>query len=137
MKRNIDISAEDKIQTKEVVEIYKANNWSSAKKPERLMSALRNSDALVTARISGKLVGIGNAVSDGFLVVYYPHMLVHPDYHGQGVGRAMMECLQKKYDSFHQQMLVADGNAIAFYETLGFQRAGKTEPMWIYDGDDH
>ena len=99
-----------------------------------LIPALRNSDSIVTARISGKLVGIGNALSDGYLVVYYPHMLVHPDHHGKGIGRAMMECLQQKYVSFHQQILVADGNAIEFYKRMGFQRAGKTESMWIYSG---
>lgn len=134
---NVKISLEDTIETKEVVALYKANGWSSAKKPEKLIPALRNSDALVTARISGELIGIGNAISDGFLVVYYPHMLVHPDYHGQGVGKAMMECLQKKYKSFHQQMLTADANAFDFYRTLGFERAGKTEPMWIYSGNEH
>ncbi|MCG8684558.1 MAG: GNAT family N-acetyltransferase [Desulfobacterales bacterium] len=133
----LELSLEDKIGTDEVIALYRANGWSSAEKPEKLILALNNSDSLVTARISGHLIGIGNAISDGFLVVYYPHMLVHPDYHGQGVGKAMMEFLQKRYESFHQQMLVADGNAIKFYETLGFKRAGKTEPMWIYDGDDH
>jgi ribosomal protein S18 acetylase RimI-like enzyme len=34
-------------------------------------------------------------------------------------------------------MLTADGAAIKFYERLGFKRAGKTEPMWIYAGDEH
>ena len=134
---NLEISLEDTFETDEVLELYQANNWSSAKKPERLIPALKNSDALVTARISGKLVGIANAISDGFLVVYYPHMLVHPDHHSRGIGGAMMKCLQKKYASFHQQMLVADTKAIEFYKALGFTRAGKTEPMWIYDGKDH
>ncbi len=133
----LELSLEDNIETDEVVDLYRANGWSSAEKPEKLIPALNNSDSLVTARISGRLIGIGNAISDGFLVVYYPHMLVHPNYHGQGVGKAMMECLQKRYESFHQQMLVADGKAIEFYESLGFKRAGKTEPMWVYDGDDH
>lgn len=133
----IEVSLEDDIETNEVIELYKANNWSSAEKPEELIPALKNSDSLVTARISGRLVGIGNAISDGSLVVYYPHMLVHPDYKNKGVGRAMMKLLQKKYWSFHQQLLTADTDAVGFYESLGFERAGKTVPMWIYDGDEH
>ncbi len=132
-----EASLQDDIGTTEVIELYKANGWSSAEKPEKLMSALKNSDALVTARISGKLVGIGNAISDGSLVVYYPHMLVHPDHKGQGIGRAMMALLQQRYASFHQQMLTADVDAIGFYKSLGFERAGKTVPMWIYAGNEH
>jgi len=75
---NIEISLEDTIETREVIELYKANGWSSA-----------------------------------------------------------MEKLNKKYKSFHQQMLTADADAFGFYKTLGFERAGKTEPMWIYSGNEH
>ncbi len=64
----LEISLEDDIETDEVIELYKANGWSSAEMPEKLIPALKNSDALVTARISGKLVGIGNAISDGSLM---------------------------------------------------------------------
>ncbi len=58
---NFEASLEDDIGTTEVIELYKASGWSSAEKPEKLMPALKNSDALVTARISGKLVGIEKA----------------------------------------------------------------------------
>ncbi len=133
----IDISTSDSIGTEEVISLYRENSWSSAEKPEELISALRNSHTLVTARISGKLVGIGNAISDGHLVVYYPHMLVRPEYHGRGIGKKMMYAMQSIYGSFHQQMLTADGNAIEFYKSLGFERAGGTEPMWIYKGSEH
>lgn len=84
-----------------------------------------------------RLVGIENMISDGFLVVYYPHLLVHTDYQGQGIGNRIMEILKKRHESFHMHMLVADYEAIAFYQKCGFRRAGKTEPMWIYDGGDH
>ncbi|MEA3232144.1 MAG: GNAT family N-acetyltransferase [Thermodesulfobacteriota bacterium] len=134
---DLEVSLKDDIETDEVVALYKANRWSSAEKAEKLIPALKNSDALVTARISGKLVGIGNAISDGSLVVYYPHMLVHPDHKGKGIGRSMMALLQQRYASFHQQMLTADVNATGFYKSLGFERAGKTVPMWIYAGDEH
>ncbi|MGJ8678597.1 MAG: GNAT family N-acetyltransferase [Akkermansiaceae bacterium] len=132
-----EIKLEDKIEQSEVVDLYRANGWSSAEKPVELLGALRGSHSLVTARIDSKLIGVGNAISDGHLVVYYPHLLVHPDHQGQGIGSAMMELLQMRYSGFHQQMLTADGKAIEFYEQLGFSRAGQTEPMWIYSGTEH
>jgi len=134
---DIKVELNGQINEAEVIALYRANEWSSADKPEQLMSALRNSHTLVTARIGGELAGLGNAISDGSLVVYYPHMLVHPHYQGKGVGRKMMEAMQQVYADFHQQMLTADGKAIEFYKALGFQRAGKTEPMWMYAGNEH
>ena len=134
---NIKIELNGEIEEAETVALYRANEWSSAEKPELLLSALRNSHTLVTARLNGKLVGVGNAISDGHLVVYYPHMLVHPSSHGSGIGRKMMEAMQSVYNGFHQQMLTADGEAIAFYKALGFERAGNTEPMWVYAGTEH
>ena len=80
----IDICIGDNIGTSEVVDLYATNNWSSADRPEELLSAMR-----------------------------------------------------QRYDSFHQQMLTADVDSTGFYERVGFERAGKTVPMWIYDGKDH
>jgi GNAT superfamily N-acetyltransferase len=133
----IEVSLSDKIEKDEVIRLYQANGWSSAEKPVQLMAALRNSHSLVTARIGNALVGLGNAISDGHLVVYFPHMLVHPAHQGKGVGRKMMQAMLARYDGFHQMMLTADGAAIEFYKGLGFERAGKTEPMWIYAGSEH
>jgi len=133
----LEISLSDEIREEETLAIYVANDWSSAKKPKALMAALRNSHNLVTARLNGKLIGLGNAISDGYLVVYYPHLIVLPQYQGKGVGRKMLQALQTKYYNYHQQMLVADGKAINFYKSVGFFRAGNTEPMWVYTGVDH
>lgn len=133
----IDVNMADEIEQNEILELYCENHWSSAEKPDLLMKALRNSDALVTARISGKLVGLANAISDGYLVVYYPHMLVHPAHQGKGIGRKLMEAMQTKYSSFHQQMLTADGEAVDFYKRLGFDKAGVAKAMWIYGGNEH
>jgi hypothetical protein len=49
----------------------------------------------------------------------------------------MMEAMLSIYGEFHQQMLTADGKAIEFYKKIGFERAGNTEPMWIYSGKEH
>lgn len=134
---NVEIIIDGSIETNEVLRLYRANEWSAAGKPELLIAGLRGSHSLVTARVHGELVGLANALSDGHLVVYYPHMLVHPDYQGQGIGRRLMEAMLERYQDFHQQMLTADDEAIEFYKKLGFERAGQTEPMWIYAGNDH
>ena len=62
---------------------------------------------------------------------------VLPDYQGRGIGREIMQRLKTRYEGFHHHMLIAEGAAVKFYERMGFVRAGKTEPMWIYTGGDH
>ncbi|WP_044208784.1 GNAT family N-acetyltransferase [Flammeovirga sp. OC4] len=134
---NITISETRTIPQEQIIELYKANKWSSADKSDLLYKALTNSHTLISAWEGGKLVGIGNAISDGYLVVYYPHLLVHPEYQGQGIGKMIMEVMFKKYKDFHMQMLTSDGNAVRFYEKMGFEKAGNTTPMWIYEGKEH
>ncbi len=133
----IKISDTRDIKIEHVIELYKANGWSAADKPDELFNALINSHSLITAWDGDKLTGLGNSISDGFLVVYYPHLLVHPGYQGKGIGKMIMDRMFKKYKDFHMQMLTADDKAIDFYKKVGFVRAGKTEPMWIYKGNEH
>jgi len=125
------------ISIEDVLVLYKANEWSSASKPNELFNGLLNSETLVTAWEGKKLVGLGNAISDGFLTVYYPHLLVLPEYQEKGIGKLIMDRMQEKYNHFHMQMLTADGRSVDFYKKNGFERAGKTEPMWIYKGNEH
>ena len=125
------------IPVEKILALYEALNWSSAKKPEILHQALMNSHSLVSAWDDEELVGIGNAISDGFLVVYYPHLLVSPQYQGKGIGKKIISILQEKYRDMHMQILTSDAEAVGFYEKCGFTKAGKTASMWIYRGDEH
>jgi GNAT superfamily N-acetyltransferase len=134
---SIKISERRDIPAGDIIALYKASKWSSADKPTELFNGLMNSHTLVTAWHDDKLVGIGNAISDGYLVVYYPHLLVHPHYQGKGIGQMIIKRMQEKYGHFHMQMLTADGRAIDFYKKMGFVKAGLTESMWIYTGTEH
>jgi GNAT superfamily N-acetyltransferase len=101
-----------------------------------LHQALVNSHSLITAWDGDRLVGLANAISDGFLVVYYPHFVVHPDYQRKGIGKEMMTRLMERYEGFHQHSVIADREAVAFYEKCGFEQS-VCSAMWIYDGNDH
>ena len=130
--------SDDRKPTKDqVIGLYRSVAWSSADKPDALHKGLLASHSLVTAWDADALVGLGNAISDGHLVVYFPHMVVRPDYQGRGIGTELMTRMMERYRGFHQQALIADGRAIDFYKKLGFVRAGATEPLWIFDGREH
>ncbi|MDP7017883.1 MAG: GNAT family N-acetyltransferase [Pirellulaceae bacterium] len=134
---NVQLRETKDVHLDDVLPLYVANDWSSARKPQQLIDGLRNSHTLLTAWRDERMIGLCNALSDGHLVVYYPHAVVMPEFQRLGVGSAMMNRMMEIYQGFHQHVLVADGDAVAFYEKCGFVRAGRTEPMWIYDGADH
>lgn len=121
----------------QLIALYRANEWSSASMGEVLRSAMLASHSLITAWSNDQLIGLGNAISDGYLVVYYPHLIVLPEFQRKGVGTEIVRRLKLKYESFHMHILVSDGKTIDFYKKCGFERAGKTEAMWIYSGHDH
>ena len=106
----LEISLSDPINTEEVLDLYRANQGSSAGRPNELLAPLRNSHSLVTARRAEKMIGIGNAISDAHLVVYFPHRLVQPALQGQAIG---------------------------FYQPPGFVRVGASGPMWLPAGHEH
>ncbi|MBF4472269.1 GNAT family N-acetyltransferase [Flavobacterium sp. HJJ] len=134
---NITISETRDINLDDILVLYKANGWSSAEKPTQLYNGLLNSETLITAWEDKKLIALGNAISDRHLTVYYPHLLVLPEYQGKGIGKMIVDKMQEKYSHFHMQMLTADGKSVDFYKKNGFERAGNTEPMWIYSGNEH
>ena len=135
--KHVEYSYEKNLNECELVSLYKSLSWSSAEKPKYLVRALANSHTVITAWADKHLIGLGNAISDGYLVVYYPHLLVHPDYQQMGIGKEIMKRMNAIYRDFHQQLLVADGKAISFYKKCGFKEAGSCEALWIYTGKDH
>jgi GNAT superfamily N-acetyltransferase len=121
----------------QVIALYSALAWSSAEKPDKLLPALANSHTLVSAWDGERLIALGNAISDGHLVVYFPHLAVLPDYQRQGIGAEIVRRLRARYEGFHQQVVLADFEAVEFYEKCGFSMPGRCEALWFYDGHDH
>ena len=82
MKRDLPLDA--------LIRLYFANNWSSAEKPIDLRDGLPNSHTLIKAWDGDPWIGLGNAISDSHLVVFYPNFLVDPDYHEEEIGSELM-----------------------------------------------
>jgi GNAT superfamily N-acetyltransferase len=121
----------------DVLALYRSVGWSAATKPDALMGALNGAHGTASAWDDARLVGVAYAISDGHLVVNYAHLVVAPPYQRRGIGTSIMRLLMSRYEGFHQQTILAAEHSIAFYASLGFVRAGRTEPMWIYQGTEH
>jgi GNAT superfamily N-acetyltransferase len=110
----------------DIVEIYRANDWSHAQDPDRLRTAIECSSYSVVATEGEQAVGFARAMSDGAFAVYIADILVLPLSQRQGIGRRLVRALLDRYpmERFHHQVLVAERGAEGFYRRLGLVPVG-------------
>jgi GNAT superfamily N-acetyltransferase len=108
----------------ELVALYASVGWVAyTAAPETLGAAIAGSTCVVTARDDNdRLVGLARAISDGATVCYLQDILVAPDRHRTGIGRALVRELLVRFAGVRQKVLLTDDEPgqRAFYESLGF-----------------
>jgi len=112
-------------------DLFLSVKWDSAKYPDKLRTAITNSDAVYSAWDGDKLVGLINSLSDGVLNVYFPYLLVRPEYHGAGIGKKLVAMMLAEYKSCVRKSLIAFDEQVKFYESCGFRAGTGTSPMFI------
>jgi GNAT superfamily N-acetyltransferase len=113
----------DKIPTEqELLDLYQSVGWGHSKYPKMLLRAIENSQMVVCAYADDELIALGRAISDTAFAVYFPDLLVKPDWQKQGIGTKIMWMLLERYPNFHNQVLVAEDDvARDFYVKNGFK----------------
>ena len=96
----ITYTEEKKFDNKSVVDLFSSVGWVSAQYPTRLYKALMHSSTVITAWDGDRLVGLVRVLDDSELVAYMHYVLVHPDYHGQGIAGTMVEMVKEKYKDY-------------------------------------
>lgn len=118
----ITYTEEKKFDNKSVVDLFSSVGWVSAQYPTRLYKALMHSSTVITAWDGDRLVGLVRVLDDSELVAYMHYVLVHPDYHGQGIAGTMVEMVNEKYkDYLYIELMPVERKNAAFYEKHGFQ----------------
>ncbi|QJB56442.1 GNAT family N-acetyltransferase [Pseudodesulfovibrio sp. zrk46] len=117
--------------------LYQAQGWKSGDFPETIAKAMEGSDLVISAWDKDRLVGLAAVLSDGHLVAYLSYLLVHPDYHGQGIGHGIMERLVERYKHVLRKVLISFDEKCGFYERYGFKGNKTRTPMYRreYDTD--
>ncbi|AYH00915.1 acetyltransferase [Pectobacterium parmentieri] len=66
----------------------------------------------------------------GFMYLHDGHMeslFIDPDYHGQGVGKALVKTALSQYSRLTTDVNEQNIQAVGFYERIGFERVGRSE----------
>lgn len=111
--------------------LFLSVNWSSGEYPDELVVAMQNSHSVISAWHEDKLVGLINCFSDGIMTAYFHYLLVHPDYQGQQIGKALMQQMLAKYETYARKVLVGYNDKVEFYQKMGFELAKEAAPLWI------
>jgi GNAT superfamily N-acetyltransferase len=121
--------------------ICEAVGWAEAINFPAAHLSLQRSLFAVTAitlpRITGsaRAVGMGRIVGDGAIYFYIQDIAVHPDWQGQGIGRAVMDRLMRWVHLNAPERafvgLFAAGGREGFYSHYGFLRHTSLTGMFM------
>jgi GNAT superfamily N-acetyltransferase len=121
----IFFSTDRDIDLYELEELCDAVGWS--RRPLRkVRKAIQNSFLIVSMweqrGVQKRLIGFSRATSDHAFNATIWDVVVHPDYQGKGLGKALMKHIIKKLrnEDISNITLFADPQVIDFYKNLGF-----------------
>ena len=118
----IVFTEEKKFSREDVQELFLSVGWISGQYPQRLYKALQNSSTVFTAWDEKRLIGLVRLLDDTELVAYMHYVLVHPDYHGQGIAGKLLELVKEKYKNYlYLELMPEERSNAAFYEKQGFR----------------
>lgn len=120
-----DFSRED------LQELFLSVEWSSGHYPDKLVTAMKNYETVYTAWDNERLVGLICAMDDGVMTAYVHYLLVNPEYHGEKIGRTLVDMVKKKYADYLRIVVVAYNDELNFYKNCGFSKADDASPMFI------
>lgn len=120
--------------TGSIVDLYRAAGWWKDEPGEReaIPALIAGSFCFLLARDpSGRIVGMGRALSDGASDAWIQDVTVLPVYRGRGIGREIVSRLARRCVEAGLTWigLVAEPGTRAFYEPLGFSALDGFQPM--------
>ena len=116
---------------KDLEELFLSVDWSSGHFPGKLVVAMKNFKTVFSAWDGDKLVGMICVMDDGIMNAYVHYLLVDPVYHGNTIGRTLVEMVKEKYKDYLRVAVIAYDNEARFYENCGFEKSKDASPMFI------
>ena len=108
------------IDKKQLVNLFNSVGWKTAEYPNRLYTAIKNSEYVMSVWDDDELIGLISAISDGAINVFITYLLVKPEYQNQGVGKIMMKDFCKHFKGYGRRILSTELDKEKYYNKFGF-----------------
>lgn len=131
MKGNIVYKDTHDFSEKDLQDLFLSVKWSSGSYPGKLVVAMRNFKTVFSAWDGQRLAGMVCAMDDGIMNAYVHYLLVNPDYHGQTIGRTLLQMIKDHYKDYLRVAVIAYDSEMHFYEQCGFVKSADASPMFI------
>jgi len=108
------------IDKKKLVNLFNSVGWKTAEYPNRLYTAIKNSEYVMSVWDDDELIGLISAISDGAINVFITYLLVKPEYQKRGVGKIMMNDFCKHFKGYGRRILSTELDKEKYYNKFGF-----------------
>jgi N-acetylglutamate synthase-like GNAT family acetyltransferase len=118
-------------ETKEIsaLDLSRVFERSELKRPfkdmDRLERMIEHADIIITAWIDDQMVGVARAITDYSYCCYLSDLAVDKDYQKLGIGKSLVEQLQRKLGEEVSLFLLSSPTAVDFYPRIGFNSTDK------------
>lgn len=120
-----------KIKTEEYQSLRSSTGWNAID-DDTVAKALQNDLFSVCITNGQKTIGIGRVIGDGAIYFYIQDIIVLPEYHGQGVGKMIMDNIESYLEktACHNSFigLMAAEGVHAFYNKYGYTKRSEGSP---------
>jgi hypothetical protein len=120
----IEYKTNTKISPEQFVSVLK-NSSLAERRPiedaECISSMLNNANLLVSAWVSGRLVGVARSVTDFSYCCYLSDLAVDVEFQKKGIGQGLIEVTQKSLGPNCKIILLSAPAAVEYYPHIGFE----------------
>ena len=133
----IEIKIVKSADIEQLIALYKDAGWwkeeNDGTDPSFIQKIIEGSFCFAIAVIEDKIIGMGRSISDGVSDAYIQDVVVLRDFRGQGIGVKIMDEIIKflKSKNITWIGLIAEPNAVSFYDRYGFSRMENYVPFLL------